>query len=290
MGPSDGETPDGTPESTSVDPATLARNLADTPQQADFFVDAWLRRFRSVKDRSLRRGVLVDCVNAADDATLLATLHRLEQRALDADGDARWALAELALAPGVLGELPYERLVELYGIARKAGLGRVAARFLGHVSPGEDEPVQKRLDEDGAPMAAPPVENRHFEASPGLRIAAARGRDRQVLDRLMHDRDLRVVTALLDNPRIVERDVVRIAAMRPTTADILQAIAAHPRWASRAQVRRALVFNPATPFPLARQLLPAMLRQDLDFLAGSPMLAEPLRHEARLLLSRARRG
>lgn len=290
MGPSDGETPDGTPESTSVDPATLARNLADTPQQADFFVDAWLRRFRSVKDRSLRRGVLVDCVNAADDATLLATLHRLEQRALDADGDARWALAELALAPGVLGELPYERLVELYGIARKAGLGRVAARFLGHVSPGEDEPVQRRLDEDGAPMAAPPVENRHFDAAPGLRIAAARGRDRQVLDRLMHDRDLRVVTALLDNPRIVERDVVRIAAMRPTTADILQAIAAHPRWASRAQVRRALVFNPATPFPLARQLLPAMLRQDLDFLAGSPMLAEPLRHEARLLLSRARRG
>jgi hypothetical protein len=133
--------------------------------------------------------------------------------------------------------------------------------------------------------------NPHFEAAPGLRIAAARGTRREALDRLMHDRDERVIAALLDNPRIIERDVVRIAAMRPTTAEILERIAAHPRWASRAAVRKALAFNPATPAPLARHLLPTLLRQDLELLAGSHVLAEPLRHEATLLLSRrARRG
>jgi hypothetical protein len=207
-------------------------------------------------------------------------------------------LSEMALAPGVLGDLPYARRADLYACAREAGLGRVAARFLGHDTPAAGTDADARtaalraaLGEDVEPGAAAPTVNPHFEAAPGLRIAAARGTRREALDRLMHDRDERVIAALLDNPRIIERDVVRIAAMRPTTTEILERIATHPRWASRASVRKALAFNPSTPAPLARQLLPTLLRQDLALLAGSHVLAEPLRHEATLLLSRrARRG
>ena len=281
-------------------PATVAqaRALIEDAGACDYFVDAWRRRFRAVGDRALRRRVLLECVDQADDAALIVVLHRLEARALAGEADARWMLSELALSPGALGDLPYARRADLYACAREAGLGRIAARFLGHDSTGgtgDDEAraaaLRAALGEDAEPAGTAPTVNPQFEAAPGLRIAAARGTRREALDRLMHDRDVRVIAALLDNPRIIERDVVRIAAMRPTSTGILERIAAHPRWSARTMVRKALAFNPCTPRPLARQLLPTLLRQDLELLAGSHVLAEPLRHEARLLLSRrARRG
>ncbi|MFN7147383.1 MAG: hypothetical protein ACK4YP_26685, partial [Myxococcota bacterium] len=144
-----------------------------------------------------------------------------------------------------------------------------AVRFLGrHADDGAIEP-----------------RNPHLELTPGERTAAARGRDRLVLDRLLHDRDPRVIAALLDNPRVTERDVVRIAAMRPTSAAILGLVAGHARWGQRYRVRKALAFNPASPLALSRPLLPTLLRQDLAELAGSQVLTEELRAEVRALLA-----
>lgn len=111
---------------------------------------------------------------------------------------------------------------------------------------------------------------------------------RLVLDRLLHDRDPRVIAALLDNPRLAERDVVKIAAMRPTRAEVLACIAGHPRWATRYRVRKALAFNPATPLPLARALLPTLLHQDLVELAGSAVVAPLLRDAVRSLATAIR--
>ena len=251
-------------------PAVVARvrALLAKPEEADELVSRWLRRFTAVSDRRLRRTVLLEGLTALDDGSLLGVLHRVERRAEGGDAVYRWLNTELALTPSILQDIPYDRTVDLYAAAREAGEERLAARFLGD-----------RVDPE-----PPPPRNPHLDISPGERTAAARGRDRLVLDRLLHDRDLRVIRALLDNPRITERDVVSISAMRRTLPEILTYVAAHPRWCTRYRVRKALAFNPCSPTSLARQLLPTLLRQHLVELADSNVLAVELRETVRGLL------
>jgi hypothetical protein len=253
-------------------PAVVARlqALVEQPAEADALLLQWLRRFAAVSDRGLRRTVLGHLLAEADDGTLLGVLLRLEERAANGDAACRTLSGELALTPSVIEDLPYDRTVDLYASARAAGLPRLAARFLGRYT--DDSGVAAR--------------NPHLERSPGERTAAARGRDRLTLDRLLHDRDPRVIVALLDNSRITERDVVRIAAMRPTSATILNLIAAHNRWGQLYRVRKALAFNPASPLSLARPLLPTLLRQHLVELATSQVVGEALRAEIKVLLGR----
>lgn len=252
---------------------TVLQRLADyraDPPSVGVLLDPWLRRFRAVADASLRRTVLREGLDELDDASLIAALSRLDDLARQGDGDARWMLAELALNPGVLQELPYERRIDLYAAARDSGAREVAARFLGDRRP---------------PNAKAPEDNPHLDLAAGLRTRAARAQDRLVLDRLLHDRDPRVIRALLDNPRLVERDAIAIAAMRPTAPEVLEEVARHPRWAPNYRVRKALVFNPCTPMPLARTLARTLLRQDLLALRETGVVAPELRAEANLLLA-----
>ena len=234
-------------------------------------IQPWLRRFLSVTERSLRRTVMREGLEGFDDASLIAVLHRIDVRARAGDPDCRWLVTELAVTPSVIQELDYERRTTLYAAARDAGYREVANRFLS----ARRHPTAKRASE-----------NPHVELSPGERTSAARTTDRLLIDRLLHDRDPRVIRALLDNPRVVERDVIKIAALRPTAPEVLDTIANHERWSQNYRVRKALAFNPCSPTPLARQLLRTLLRQDLLALRDSGALAPELRADANLLLSR----
>lgn len=254
-----------------VHPAVLER-LAIAKEdtlESDLLIDGWLRKFRGVAERTFRRTVLREGLDGFDDASLIAILHRLEARAHNGEADCRWMCTELAVTPSVVSELPYARRTELYAAARDAGYREVAARFLG----ARRHPTAKK-----------PVENPHVELTPGERTSAARTTDRLLIDRLLHDRDPRVIRALLDNPRVVERDVIKIAALRPTAPEVLTTIANHDRWSQNYRVRKSLAFNPCSPTPLARQLLRTLLRQDLLALRDSGALAPELRADANLLL------
>lgn len=235
----------------------------------DPLLDPWLRRFQAVSDRALRRTVLREGLEDLDDASLVAALERLDERARQGNDLARWMLTELAVTPSVLAELDYFRLSELYVAARDAGFRNVAARFLG----------SRR-----SPMAKPAGDNPHVDRTPGERRSAARTRDRLLIDRLLYDRDPRVVRALLHNPLVVEQDAVKVAAMRPTAPEALEAVATHPRWSQNYRVRKALAFNPCTPTSLARQVLRTLLRQDLLALRDSGAVAPELRADVNLLL------
>lgn len=257
----------------SAHPAVVERVLAlrEAPEATDALLGLGIRRFGAVSDRQLRRTVLREFLAGLDDGSLIVVLERIEDRAVAGDATCRWLDAELALTPSALHELPYLRRVELYEAAKAAGIGRVARRLL----------------EGSAPRGADdPEDNPHLELSAGERTARAKSRDRMVLDRLLHDRDPRVIGALLDNPLLVERDVVRIAAMRPTAPEVLERVARHPRWSTSYRVRKALACNPFAPLPVARRLLVTLLRQDLVELAGCGVLSGELRAE---VLERLRR-
>jgi hypothetical protein len=100
-----------------------------------------------------------------------------------------------------------------------------------------------------------PLLNTDREVTLGERRTLARGHDRNVLERLLMDPDVGVVKNLLRNPKILERDVLRIASAQPINALALEAVFRNDRWCNRRQVQLALIQNPYTPAVIARALV-----------------------------------
>lgn len=225
-------------------------------------------RVRHLRDHAHRVTALRQVFESVDDATLLATLNRLWVGSGQGLSDYREAVGEMASYGDLFQHMPYDRLSDLYRAARHCGLENVARLLL-----GDSHRWNKHVDEAVE-------ENEFLEISAGERKSAARSRDRFVLDRILHDRNPAVIQALLQNPRIVERDVVRIAAMRPTSPEVLRAICENPRWSSRYEVRKALACNPYTPESLAVRFVATLLRQDLSLIARDHRLAAQVRAAA----------
>lgn len=221
----------------------------------------------------MRRGVLEAQVALMSDSELVGSLVLLVRRVSEGRPGARLLLMELALDDSVLSALPYERKAAAYALARAVGALGVARMFL------SSQP-RENLSADEATEG-----NEHLSMPLGVRRSAARTRDRLLLDRLVHDRDPAVIAMLLENPRIVERDVVRIAAMRPTQPDVLAVLARNPRWSSNYRVRKALACNPWTPRPVALRLLPSLLVQDLRLALQTASLDPVVEAEMQRLLS-----
>jgi len=120
----------------------------------------------------------------------------------------------------------------------------------------------------------------------GMRKALARKPDFKLLKRIARDQDHRVIKILLDNPRMTEPDVARIGATRPTSPQVLEVIAGHPRWGTRYSIKKVVVFNPHSPLSLSLRLLAFMTLQDLEEVANSPDLDPLLKRQAELIIGK----
>ena len=246
------------------------------PDWRDALLDSLLRLERlldGVQERAFRRTVVRDALQSLSAEALVATLVLLVDRARQGNGRARAVLQELALEPTVYEQMPYARVKAAYALAQAHGCDDVARMFI------------SALDDRNPTADQAFTGNDHMDAPAGVRRSAARSTDRFKLDRLVHDRDHRVIAILLDNPRITERDVVKISAMRPTRPEVLTTVARHRRWSSRYRVRKAIALNPSTPAPIARRLVPTLLRQDLESLMDTGGVSAELRQHARALLA-----
>ena len=81
-----------------------------------------------------------------------------------------------------------------------------------------------------------------------------------------------MIANLLNNPRTVLADVVRIAAARPVASAVLVEIARSARWSSRAPVRKALARNPYCPVEIATGLVTSLPYEELRSMRGDPDL------------------
>lgn len=253
--------------------------LAQTQGPAHTLAEDLCLRVNAQSDRSLLPQVLQTFFDRVDDASLVATLALLHRKGRSGQARYRRVAMELALNAQLFRRLDYDRIQDLHAIAAAVDLPQVSALFLS----GPHDP-RGRLAEESGP------ENPHLEISLGARKAAARNTrfnnaNRDTLDRLLRDRNPAVVRLLLQNSRVIERDVVRMAAQRPGNPACLQAIADHPRWAQRYAVRKALACNPRTPHPVAERLMRTLMRQDLRFIAGTSNLPERVRSEAKRALN-----
>lgn len=125
---------------------------------------------------------------------------------------------------------------------------------------------------------APPALDLGRDVTVGERRSLARGNDRRILERLLLDPNRLVVEQLLQNPRLLEQDVLQIASARPNLPDVLRTIALHKTWFLRPEVRFTLVMNPYARTGLGLKLLPTLnidkLRQVRNATHLHPMLPE----------------
>jgi hypothetical protein len=228
-----------------LDAETLARRLAALPALA------------------MRRALVREALEALPAASAAELCGELVRRGRDG---APYDLALLALN-AVLDEeeLGYDFHVAVYAAARDRGDEALALLLLSAQPPpsGTVPP---------SPLA---------DVTLGRRKSLARSSERDVIDKLLRDPEAQVTEILLGNPRVTEGDVVRLAARRPTTAEVQRAIFASERFIARYQVKRALVLNPYTPSDLAARLAPLLNLTDLKEVAADEKLAETVRQAAR---------
>jgi hypothetical protein len=118
----------------------------------------------------------------------------------------------------------------------------------------------------------------------GEKQAIARRASPRVLERLRHDPSLRVVRALLENPRATEAFILPLLTHDDTRPDVLQAVARSRRWGARYEVRLALARHPRTPLATALAQLPYLRKGDLRKLSTESRVPAAVRRRAEVLL------
>ena len=115
----------------------------------------------------------------------------------------------------------------------------------------------------------------------GVRKSMARKPDLAAIESLMLEQDASVIFNLLNNPRTVEDVVLKMASLRPTCAEALEEIGAHPKWSARYSVKKSLAFNPYSPPRLVHSILPTLLLKDLIDVTLSTILHPDVRAGAK---------
>lgn len=124
----------------------------------------------------------------------------------------------------------------------------------------------------------------------GERRSLAKGHVKDTLERLLSDPDPVVITNVLNNPRITEKEVLKIASKRPNSPRILKLLALHRTWSKRYNVIKAVIMNPYSPPRVAVTLLGFLLTQDLLAISGDKTLHSEVRDAASETLEERKRG
>ena len=105
------------------------------------------------------------------------------------------------------------------------------------------------------------------------------------LEKLLSDPDPEVVENLLNNPRITEKEVLKIASKRPNSPVVLKRVALHNKWSKRYDVLKAISRNPYTPTRVSIALVEFMLSQDLSAISEDTTIHPEVKQAAKEVLA-----
>ncbi len=117
---------------------------------------------------------------------------------------------------------------------------------------------------------------------------AAKG-DREARNILIRDPNRVVSQAVINNPRITEQEVEKIASMRTVPADVLRQISSNRNWARNYSIMHKLAQNPRTPISNVMSILSRLQLKDLKALNKNRNVSDAVRRQAFRLVS-AREG
>jgi hypothetical protein len=128
------------------------------------------------------------------------------------------------------------------------------------------------------------LRDRLAELTLGEKTSLARTAPRPAIAFLRFEKEVGVARALLQNPHLVEDDLLLIINNETTPGDILGAIGNSRKWAARYSIRLALVRNPNTPLATSLAFLSKLKKGDLKVLANSSDGSELVRRAADRIL------
>jgi hypothetical protein len=228
-----------------------------------------VRAVLSLGDGGLRAEYVASVVRSWGVGVLAAALDELCERAEQGNPEAREALL------AVVDALNAQGLDDVLQRLREEAAGESLLALDRLIRP----PAKSGRPSAGTPTsrAKVPDDGKGRPLTLGERKSLARRPDRETMQRLLADPHPAVIHRLLRNPRVLEDDVVRLAAKRPGRSDVLAEIARSTKWVHRPRVRMALVMNPATPAEMAARIVGLLLRPELQLVAGSPGVPAPVR-------------
>jgi hypothetical protein len=228
-----------------------------------------VRVTRALPDLSLRVSYITGVLTTTPVPLLARALDDLCARAEQAEEPAREVLLSVVDALA---------LPERQGIAqllREEAAGESLLSLERLVRQPPPSRAATESDPGGEPRVPEYVKGRTLTL--GERKSLARKPNRASIEKLFRDPHPVVIRRLLENPRVTEDDVVRLAARRPGLPEVLAEIARMPTWLHRARVRLALMLNPDTPAEVAAPLAGLLVRQELQLVAEASGVAPHVR-------------
>jgi hypothetical protein len=121
------------------------------------------------------------------------------------------------------------------------------------------------------------------------RVKLAMKGDREARNILIRDPNRIVAQAVVQNARITEQEVEKIAAMRSVPEDVLRVIANNRNWARNYSIMHNLARNPRTPIGSVMTILTRLQLRDLQAMMKNRNVSDAVRKQA-LRLVTARQG
>ena len=104
--------------------------------------------------------------------------------------------------------------------------------------------------------------------------------DRESRNILIRDPNRIVSQAVVQNPRITEQEIEKIASMRSVPEDVLRKIANDRQWARSYLIVHNLARNPRTPVASRMNILSRLQLRDLAALSKNKNISDAIRRQA----------
>jgi hypothetical protein len=102
---------------------------------------------------------------------------------------------------------------------------------------------------------------------------------------LLRDSNKQVSTAVLQNPRITEGEILLLTQNRSASDELIRPILLNREWLKNYAIRHALVQHPRTPLPQALRFLATLNDKDIRVLAKSRGISSVLVNACRRMLA-----
>lgn len=112
------------------------------------------------------------------------------------------------------------------------------------------------------------------------RVKLGQKGDREARSILIRDPNKIVATAVITNPRIMDHEVEKIAAMRTISDEVLRIVGLNRSWTRSYTIIHNLVRNPRCPMATAVTLIPRIQQRDLIGLSQNRNVSEAVRRQA----------
>jgi len=146
-----------------------------------------------------------------------------------------------------------------------------------------------QFEEDSVSAERVSMINRILKMGMKDRVKLAMKGDREARNILIRDPNRIVAQAVINNARITEQEVEKIASMRAVPEDVLRLIAINRNWIRNYMIMHKLAQNPRTPIANVITILTRLQLRDLAALSKNRNVSDAVRRQA-LRLAQARTG